>query len=107
MKKTNKEIEARLNALKDEQVKLESVLFPLRDDIHALRLELAIRKAGDIRTGDTIEWDYGKNKSRRGKVIKIKLGHWDQVVYVVQNLRKDGSVGSTSKIYHWDNPRKV
>jgi hypothetical protein len=95
-----------LKELLDEEKRLEKLLFPLRDRIYKLRIQQVSEKTG-IKVGDTIEWDWGRHKKRRGKVVKIKLRFTDWHVFTVRTIRKDGSLGAECDAHNFDNPRKV
>lgn len=65
------------------------------------------RTLTDIRVGDKIEYDYGKQR-KLGEVVGIDLWGCESVKYGVHQIKKDGSISDfKSEIYSYHNPKKI
>lgn len=61
----------------------------------------------NIRVGDIIEYDYGKQR-RLGEVVCIDLWGCESVKYCVRQIKKGGSISDfKTEIYSYHNPKKI
>lgn len=89
-----------------KQAEIDKQIRCLTAERAALDREYALTFT-NIRVGDKIEYDYGKQR-RLGEVVGIDPWGCESVKYCVHQIKKDGSISDfKTEIYPYHNPKKI
>lgn len=87
--------------LEQEIKELQIQIEPLEDRVTVCKQTILALKS-KFKVGDVITWAKGK---RKGKVQHIRDWVCGEPMWIVLNILKDGSFGTTSRVRNYDDPK--
>ncbi len=85
---------------------LKAQIDPLATEAARLR-QLILELKSPFKVGDVIQWAYGRDKIRKGRVIEIIEWVCEDPMWRVILIKQDGTDGGIVEVRHYHNPTKV